>query len=72
MQTLINEYKDNMLIMINKLPDNKIIELFDYMKFLLQQYPYERKTLTDEDSLLMQQKSLNKIWNNKEEDLYEL
>ena len=72
MQTLIKEYKNNMLTMINKLPDNKIIELFDYMKILLQQHPYERKTLIDEDSLLMQQKSLNNIWDNKEEDLYEL
>lgn len=71
MPTLTDEYKNSMLTMINKLPDNKIIDLFDYMKFLLHKYPDERNNSIEEDTLLMQQESLSKIWNNKEEDLYE-
>ena len=54
---------------VEKLPDEKLLEVRDFANFLV--YKSSRSAI-DESALLIQQESLKKIWDNPEEDIYEL
>ena len=66
----VKEYQQKLLDVTEYLPEDKITELLDFAYFLLNRY--FPKSQIDENSLLLQQKSLSKIWDDSEEDLYEL
>jgi hypothetical protein len=68
----VKDCKTELLQLINDLPEEKVIELFDYARFLVSEYCRKRVSQIDRDSLLLQQQALSKIWDNAEEDLYEL
>ncbi len=65
-------YETELIKVLDKLPEEKAIELIDFGKFLLSQYPGTSKSQIDESSLLLQQKSLSKIWDDPEENVYDL
>ncbi len=65
-------YETELIKVLDKLPEEKVIELIDFGKFLLSQYPDKSKSQIDEGSLLLQQKSLSKIWDDPEENVYDL
>jgi hypothetical protein len=65
-------YETELIKVLDKLPEEKAIELIDFGKFLLSQYPGTSKSQIDESSLLLQQKSLSKIWDDSEENVYDL
>ncbi|MGR3319318.1 MAG: hypothetical protein ACUZ8O_12690 [Candidatus Anammoxibacter sp.] len=54
------------------LPEDKIVELIDFARFLTNQYSRKTESAIDKSSLLLQQNALNHIWDNPEEDIYEL
>ena len=66
------EYKTILSNVLDHLPKDKIMELYDFAIFLKNQYGLSSTSSTDKGSLLLQQKSLSKIWDNQEEDVYEL
>ncbi len=68
----LKQYEMELIEVVNKLPEEKVVELLDFAKFLKNQYPRTSKSQIDESSLLLQQKSLRKIWDAPEEDIYEL
>ena len=68
----VQEYKFKIEIIIDQLPEEKVEELFDYAAYLNDRYVKQSKSATSEESLLLQQESLKKIWDNPEEDIYEL
>jgi len=68
----LKHYKTNLIQLIDDLPEEKIPELFDFARFLLSQYSKKRISQIDDSSLLLQQQALHKIWDEPEEDLYEL
>ena len=47
------------------------MELMDYAVYLGSRYSPRQQGVTEE-SLLLQQEALKKIWDNPEEDIYEL
>ena len=65
------QFKTDMSKILDDLPESKIIELMDFANFLRNQYA-PSKTAVDESSLMIQQESLKNIWDNPEEDIYEL
>ena len=66
------QYKKQLSIILDNLPLKKVIELFDFAKFLDSQYSIEKNSAIDENSLMLQQQSLKKIWDNPEENVYKL
>jgi len=70
--TTNKQYKKQLSIIFDNLPIIKVIELFDFAQFLNEQYLKEKKSALNNNSLLIQQQSLRKIWNSSEEDVYEL
>ena len=62
--------KKDILKQINELPPELAQEVLDFIEFLktkrLKKEPLERSLL------LIQQESLKKIWDSKDEDLYEI
>ena len=68
----INQYKAGVSKILERLPKAKVVELFNFAKFLRSQYSEKSTLWIDEGPLLLQQKSLSKIWDNPEEDVYEL
>ena len=68
----VKHCKTELIQLINDLPEEKVMELFDYARFLVSQYCKRSVSQIDQDSLLLQQQALSKIWDNAEEDLYEL
>ncbi|MCU0285293.1 MAG: hypothetical protein MUF15_02735 [Acidobacteria bacterium] len=44
----------------------------DYADYLRSRYPKKNKSGVDEESLILQQECLKTIWDNPEEDIYEL
>jgi hypothetical protein len=68
----VQEYKVKIEKIINQLPISKVEELFDYADYLGSRYPKKNKSGVDEESLILQQESLKDIWDNPEEDIYEL
>ena len=68
----IKKYKEELFKVLDQIPENKIIELFDFAQFLMSQSAQSSKSSVDKEFLLLQQKSLSKVWDNPEEDVYEL
>ncbi len=68
----VKKYESALAFIIECLPEEKLVEIVDFANFLLNQYGRKAVSQINKDSLLLQQKSLSKIWDNPEEDLYEL
>jgi hypothetical protein len=74
----VQEYKLRIDSIIEQLPDEKVEELLDYATFLNHRYskqtkqPGQSKSGINEESLMLQQESLKKIWDHPEEDIYDL
>ncbi len=68
----LRQYEKELIKVVDKLPEDKVIEVIDFAKFLKSQHSGTSKSQIDESSLLLQQKSLSKIWDSSEEDIYEL
>lgn len=66
------EYKVKIDSIIDLLPESKVEELLDYAAYLNSMYSDHSKSQVNEESLLLQQESLKNIWDNSEEDIYEL
>jgi len=69
--TLTEYYKNEILQLLSALSEEKISELYDFAQFLAKQRPAS-KSQVDEAALHLQKKSLEKIWEDPEEDIYEL
>jgi hypothetical protein len=63
------KFQEKLSSIVEKLPDEKVLEVIDFANFLV--YKSSRSAI-DEGALLIQQESLKKIWDNPEEDIYEL
>jgi hypothetical protein len=68
----VQEYKIKIERIIDRLPVSKVEELADYADYLSSRYPKKQESGVDEESLILQQESLKNIWDNPEEDIYEL
>jgi hypothetical protein len=64
-------YKIKIDSIIDRLPEAKVEELLDYASYLGSRYSPPQEGVTEE-SLLLQQEALKKIWDNPEEDIYDL
>ena len=63
------KFQQELYCIMEKLPNEKVLELIDFANFLMLK---SSKLAIDEGALLIQQESLKKIWDNPEEDIYEL
>jgi hypothetical protein len=68
----LRQYEKELIKVVDKLPEDKVIEVIDFAKFLKSKHPGTSKSQIDEGSLLLQQRSLSKIWDSPEEDIYDL
>lgn len=68
----IKEYEETLSKVLEQLPEGKVVEVIDFATFLLNQYAHTGASHVDTASLLIQQKALKRIWDNPEEDIYEL
>ena len=68
----LKQYESELINVVDKLPEDKVIEVIDFAKFLKSQHSGGSKSQIDESSLLLQQRSLGKIWDSPEEDIYDL
>jgi len=68
----LRQYEKELIKVVDKLPEDKVIEVIDFAKFLKSQHLGTSKSQIDESSLLLQQRSLVKIWDSPEEDIYDL
>ena len=72
------QYKEDLLKVLDVLPEQKISQLIEFASFLMFSHPKRHQhkknisTTIDKQCLLMQQKSLSEIWDNPEEDIYDL
>lgn len=69
------EYKIRLDRIIDQLPTQKVEELLDYATFLSARYSgrfQPEESAVDDDTLMLQQESLKRIWDHPEEDIYEL
>ena len=66
------QYGPQLLKIMETLPEGKALEIINFAKFLKKQYGSRSQSQIDESSLLLQQQSLSKIWDDPGEDLYEL
>ncbi len=66
------QYGPQLLTILNNLPADKALEIVNFAKFLKQRYGSRSQSQIDESSLLLQQKAMSEIWDDPEEDLYEL
>jgi hypothetical protein len=57
---------------LERLPEEKIIEVIDFGRYLLARYARQSNSQLDESALLLQQRALTRIWEDPEEDVYEL
>ena len=67
---LTKQFMNEFLHFLDILPDNKIVELYDFARFLAYEYP-NKDTQIDEASLRVQEMALKNIWGDPEEDIYE-
>ena len=63
-------YKETIIRQLEDLSPELIQEVIDFAEFL--KIKRMKTSGVDPDSLLVQQKSLGRIWDSKSEDLYEL
>jgi len=68
----LKQYENELIKVIDKLPEDKVIEVLDFAKFIQSQHSHISSSQIDKGSLLLQQKSLSKIWDSPEEDIYDL
>jgi hypothetical protein len=68
----VQEYKLKIDRIIERLPESKVEELLDYATYLSTRYSKQTKSWIDASSLILQQEALKKIWDDPEEDIYEL
>ena len=68
----LRQYEKELIKVVDKLPEDKVIEVIDFARFLKSQHSSTYKSQIDESSLLLQQRSLGKIWDSPEEDIYDL
>jgi hypothetical protein len=68
----LKQYEMELIKVVDKLPEDKVLELIDFAKFLKSQYIGIPRSQIDKGSLLLQQTSLSKIWDDPEEDIYDL
>ncbi len=72
------KYKEDLLKFVDVLPEKKIAQLIDFASFLSTQHSEKPKSknillsTVDNQALIMQQKSLSKIWDSPGEDVYEI
>lgn len=64
------KYKENIVKELEELTPELIEEVIDFIEFL--KTKRMEKTGINHSSLLLQQESLSRIWDNESEDLYEL
>jgi len=70
---IATQYNQAVLVeILEQRPDEKIAEIIAFGKYLTSKYPKKAVLQIDESALLLQQKSLSKIWDDPEEDIYEL
>ncbi|KAA3604682.1 MAG: DUF2281 domain-containing protein [Calditrichaeota bacterium] len=68
---VFEKHKKDLNKIVDELPEEKIIELVDFAKFLFANYS-TKNSQVDKNGLILQQQALKKIWDNPEEDIYEL
>ncbi|MCK4766432.1 MAG: DUF2281 domain-containing protein [Candidatus Aminicenantes bacterium] len=68
----VQEYKSKINNIIEHLPESKVEELWDFAAYLKARYTGKEESPVNEESLILQQESLKKIWDNPGEDIYEL
>ena len=68
---LRNNKKEEILELLDKLPDSRIEEVLDFVEYLRIKDQGVNSGI-DEPSLRLQQGSLKRIWDSPEEDIYEL
>lgn len=66
------QYTEELSSIIENLPKEKVCEIINFAKFLIYQDSPQRSSAVDENALFLQQQALNKIWNDPQEDIYEL
>ncbi len=57
---------------LDQLPDEQVAEIIDFGRYLLTKYAKQSNSQIDASALLLQQNALNRIWDDPEEDVYEL
>jgi hypothetical protein len=57
---------------LEQLPKEKVAEVIDFGRYLLTKYAKPSSSQIDESALSLQQQALSKIWDDSEEDVYEL
>jgi hypothetical protein len=68
----VQEYKLKIDRIIERLPESKVEELLNYATYLSTRYSKQTQSWIDASSLILQQEALKKIWDDPEEDIYEL
>jgi hypothetical protein len=68
----VQEYKLKIDRIIERLPESKVEELLNYATYLSTRYSKQTESWIDASSLILQQEALKKIWDDPEEDIYEL
>jgi hypothetical protein len=68
--TPLKNYKDFIIENLEELPPELIQEVIDFIQFL--KIKRMKQSGVDNESLLLQQESLNRIWEPESEDIYEL
>lgn len=60
--------KERIIKEIDKLPENMLIEIYDFVKFL--EMKKEKELLTSASQKISEE-SFDKIWNNEEDSIYD-
>ncbi len=70
----LQDYKVRIAKIIDRLPDQKVIELMDYAAFLSSRYGDSKGTDKgmDDDTLMMQSDVMKSTLTNPQEDIYKL
>jgi hypothetical protein len=66
------EFKNELMQLLDILPDEKIYIIIDFARYLTQKCKKENESAVDNESLIIQQQALAHIWDNPKEDIYEL
>ncbi len=63
--------RSEIMEILEQLPESRVDEVMDFIEYLKMKHE-STKSGVDEPSLRVQQRSLKRIWDSREEDLYEL
>ena len=69
---MTEQYRNEFLNYLEVPPPDKVEELRDFADFLVQRSNGGKESQIDDRSLRMQQQALKPLWDDPEEDLYEL